>query len=96
MQRFKSVADQHPSVKWQTWARWVRSLPSETPGKGLDLEIWSSAGISAGMDVTLAFIAHHYGGLELSRSLAQSLEYDWREIAEGAVDPLYEKFYGKN
>ncbi len=45
------------------------------------------------MDVTLAFIAHHYGGQDVSRNLAKELEYDWREIAEGDKDPLYEKHY---
>ena len=45
------------------------------------------------MDGTLAFIAHFYGGQDVARNLAESLEYDWREIAEGARAPLYEKFH---
>ena len=45
------------------------------------------------MDVTLAFIAHYYGGQDVARNLAKELEYDWREIAEGDKDPLYEKHY---
>ncbi|KIX09278.1 uncharacterized protein Z518_00357 [Rhinocladiella mackenziei CBS 650.93] len=92
MARFAEVAQRNPNVLWQHAARWVRSLPSEAPGS-TPIEIWSSAGISAGMDVTLAFIAHFYGGRDVARGLAKSLEYDWREIAEGEKDPLYEKYY---
>jgi putative intracellular protease/amidase len=92
MARFADVAQSNPQVLWQHAARWVRSQPSETKG-ALPLDIWTSAGISAGMDVTLAFIAHHYGGQEVARGLAKALEYDWREIAEGHKDPIYEKYY---
>lgn len=92
MTRWKEVVARSPNVKWADFARWVRSLPSESRD-GLPIEIWTSAGISAGMDVTLAFIAHFYGGIEVARSLAKALEYDWREIAEGARDPLYEKHF---
>jgi len=92
MSRFAEVAKRNPSVSWQPAARWVRSIPSEAQDS-TPIEIWTSAGISAGMDVTLAFIAHHYGGQDVSRNLAKELEYDWREIAEGDKDPLYEKHY---
>lgn len=92
MARFADVAKRNPQVLWQHAARWVRSQPSEAKG-ALPIDIWTSAGISAGMDVTLAFIAHHYGGQEVARGLAKALEYDWREIAEGHKDPLYEKYY---
>lgn len=93
--RFAEVAQRTPEVAWQHYARWVRSLPSESQGSGnsAPIEIWSSAGISAGMDVTLAFVAHFYGGNEVARGLAKALEYDWREIPEGEKDPLYEKYY---
>ncbi len=93
MTRFKDVAARSPNVKWADFARWVRSMPSED-SNGVPIEIWTSAGISAGMDVTLAFIAHYYGGLEVARGLAKALEYDWREIGEGDRDPLYEKHFG--
>ena len=92
MTRFKDVAAQNPQVRWVDFARWVRSLPSENT-KALPIEIWTSAGISAGMDVTLAFVAHFYGGIEVARSLAKALEYDWRESAEGEKDPLYLKHF---
>lgn len=95
MYRFQSVTEQNPTVNWQNWARWVRSQASEADGKGVGVDIWSSAGVSAGMDVTLAFITHHYGGLGVSREVAKKLEYDWREIEEAAVDPLYIKHFAK-
>lgn len=92
MSRYQDVVGRNPSVKWQDWARWVRSVPDPSKDRA-NIEIWTSAGISAGMDVVLAFIAHNYGGLELSRDLAKRLEYDWREIPEGEKDPLYEKHW---
>lgn len=39
----------------------------------------SSAGISAGMDVALAFVAEYFGGMEVSREIARRLECDWAE-----------------
>ncbi|KAL2415342.1 hypothetical protein ABEF95_009637 [Exophiala dermatitidis] len=103
MKRFDFVAGRNPHVAWQKGARWVRSLPSEASSRTADddaasasavqCEIWSSAGISAGMDVTLAFVEHFYGGKEVARGLAEALEYDWREIGEGERDPLYQKFF---
>ncbi|EXJ93562.1 hypothetical protein A1O1_01954 [Capronia coronata CBS 617.96] len=92
MARFDFVARRNPSVLWQHRARWVRSLSSEAPNRA-PIEIWSSAGISAGMDVTLAFVAQFHGGLHVARGLAKALEYDWREVEEGGKDPLYEKYY---
>ncbi|KAK5404407.1 hypothetical protein LTR06_009554 [Exophiala xenobiotica] len=92
MSRFAEVAKRNPSVSWQHAARWVRSIPSEAQGS-TPIEIWTSAGISAGMDVTLSFIARYYGGQDVARNLAKELEYDWREIAEGEEDPLYVKCY---
>lgn len=96
MAGFADVASRNPEVSWQHFVRWVRSLPSEIQGNDstpAPIEIWTSAGISAGMDVTLAFIAHFYGGQDVARGLAKSLEYDWREIGEGQKDPLYERFF---
>jgi len=93
MERFADVAARNPGVYWQRGARWVRSLSSEGEGPA-GLEIWTSAGISAGMDVTLAFVAEYYGGIDVARDLAKELEYDWREIPEGERDPLYEKHFG--
>ncbi|RJE17346.1 DJ-1/PfpI family, partial [Aspergillus sclerotialis] len=94
MSRWAEVTARSPTVSWVNYARWVRSLPSEAQGdKSAPIEIWTSAGISAGMDLTLAFVMQYYGGQDVARGLAKALEYDWREIAEGAIDPLYEKYY---
>ncbi|EXJ91541.1 hypothetical protein A1O3_00089 [Capronia epimyces CBS 606.96] len=92
MQRYDFVAQRNPGVSWQYGARWIRSLPSEAVGT-VPIEIWSSAGISAGMDVTLAFVAHFHGGESVATDLAKSLEYDWRQLAEGEKDPLYKRYY---
>ncbi|KAH0840487.1 hypothetical protein AYO21_03822 [Fonsecaea monophora] len=94
MSRWAEVTARNPNVSWVNFARWVRSLPSEVQGKNnAPIEIWTSAGISAGMDLTLAFVAQYYGGQDVARGLAKALEYDWRETAEGEKDPLYEKYY---
>jgi putative intracellular protease/amidase len=105
MSRWKDVTSRSPQVHWVDFARWVRSTRSEASSastsnsrsngaeRGEGIEIWTSAGISAGMDVTLAFIAEYYGGIEVSRGLAKALEYDWREIGEGEEDPLYVKHF---
>ncbi|KIW92503.1 uncharacterized protein Z519_06350 [Cladophialophora bantiana CBS 173.52] len=94
MSRWADTTRRNPKVSWVNFARWVRSLPSEAQGhNSAPIEIWTSAGISAGMDLTLAFVAQFYGGQDVARGLAKALEYDWREIAEGEMDPLYEKYY---
>ncbi|EXJ70078.1 uncharacterized protein A1O5_07151 [Cladophialophora psammophila CBS 110553] len=92
--RWADTTGRNPKVSWVNFARWVRSLPSEARGHdSAPIEIWTSAGISAGMDLTLAFVEQFYGGQDVARGLAKALEYDWREIAEGERDPLYEKYY---
>ena len=109
MLRFKEVAQRHSAVKWVRGARWVKSgvddgassdnrsvnegRSSGQENKERHLEIWSSAGISAGMDVTLAFIAEYYGGMDVSRDIARRLEYDWAENGEGEVGGLYKRFF---
>ena len=89
MMRFDDVAARHQDVKWIKGARWVKSPVGDgskaTVEQGTDIEIWSSAGISAGMDVALAFVAEYYGGTEVSRDIAKRLEYDWSEPGDGEV-----------
>jgi transcriptional regulator GlxA family with amidase domain len=53
-----------PKVHWIKKARWV-----------VDGNIWTSAGISAGIDVTLAFIEDTYGR-EVVDSVTNALEYE--------------------
>ena len=52
-------------------------------------EIWTSAGISAGMDLMLWYVAEIYGKIT-AREVGRRLEYEWREsVGEGEVDPYY-------
>ncbi|KAJ9661527.1 hypothetical protein H2198_001907 [Neophaeococcomyces mojaviensis] len=89
---FEKVAERNKGVQWQRLRRWVRSLPEEVKGdgkKGFEKEIWTSAGISAGMDLMLWFVAEIYGK-EFAHGIARRLEYEWRShIEEGEVDPYY-------
>jgi transcriptional regulator GlxA family with amidase domain len=65
--RFAWVAEQNPRVNWRMRARWV-----------VDGTIYTSSGVSAGMDMTLGFIADVHGG-ELARQTATLIEYLWNE-----------------
>lgn len=47
---FSWVREQGPSVDWVAQARWVT-----------DRDHWTSSGVAAGMDMTLALIAHLHG-----------------------------------
>lgn len=73
--RFGSTAALRPQVQWVRQARWV-----------VDGNIWTSSGISAGIDVTLAFVEKHYGR-QLALEIARVLEYEWHEDADR--DPFY-------
>lgn len=52
-----------PEVQWISQARWV-----------VDGNIWSSSGVSAGIDVTLAWIGEVYGD-ETAQKIADTIEY---------------------
>ena len=97
MSRFDEVAARHQAVKWVKGARWVKSPVGDgskaTVEQGKDIEIWTSAGISAGMDVALGFVAEYYGGMEASRDVAKRLEYDWSEPGDGEVGKLYRRYF---
>ncbi|KAI1755751.1 class I glutamine amidotransferase-like protein [Xylaria castorea] len=54
---------QGPAVHWVRQARWV-----------VDGNIWTSSGVSAGIDLTFAFIADQYGE-EVAKQLADRAEY---------------------
>ena len=58
-------------------ARWVE-----------DRDRWTSSGVAAGMDMTLAIIAKLYGD-ELAVDLADQVEYDWHR------DPSWDPFAAK-
>ncbi|KAL5360687.1 class I glutamine amidotransferase-like protein, partial [Aspergillus floccosus] len=63
-------------VHWVREARWVA-----------DRNIWTASGISAGIDVTLAFVRHTYGK-DLARSIAREMEYVWDSEDDGTKDPF--------
>lgn len=61
---FAWVASTGPNTTWVPTARWVE-----------DGNIWSSSGISAGIDITYAWVAHVYSD-PVAEYMSQSLEYD--------------------
>ncbi|TQW09620.1 DJ-1/PfpI protein [Cordyceps javanica] len=60
---FDWVVSQGPKVQWVRHARWVS-----------DGNIWTSSGISAGIDMTFGFVAAHYGE-EAAAKVAHRQEY---------------------
>jgi len=59
-----------PNVNWVPQARWVE-----------DGKFWTSSGVSAGIDMSLAVIAHLRGAEEAKR-IALEAEYDWHIDAD--------------
>lgn len=87
--RFHMVAAKNANrgIEWLNKVRWVKSsIKSPRP-----LEIWTSAGITAGMDVMLAFVSEKFGREEAIR-VAMGLEIQWRELGSGEYDSLYDKY----
>jgi putative intracellular protease/amidase len=72
---FDWVAAQGPNVTWIREARWVE-----------DGSIFTSSGVSAGMDMTLGLIQHIYGR-DTSVQISRRAEYTWHE--DMTVDPFY-------
>lgn len=62
---FEWVKSVNPSVNWIDNARWV-----------IDGKFYTSSGVSAGMDMTLGFIADIFG-TEKAEGIADSIEYVW-------------------
>ncbi len=71
---FDWVAAQGPKVDWRRRARWVEA------GK-----FWTSSGVSAGMDMSLALIAR-LRGVAVAEQAAQWAEYSWHR--DPADDPF--------
>jgi transcriptional regulator GlxA family with amidase domain len=67
-----------PKVNWVAKARWVR-----------DGNTWTSSGVSAGIDVTLAWVESQFGA-ELATSLANSMEF---ERAQSSTDDPFAVMY---
>jgi transcriptional regulator GlxA family with amidase domain len=67
-----------PEVTWIAHARWV-----------VDGNIWSSSGVSAGLDAVFAFMGAVYGD-KLAERVADILEYD--RHTDPSWDPFAEKY----
>ena len=71
---FDWVMTQGPRVNWVRPARWVE-----------DGNLFTSSGVTAGMDMTLGLIQHIFGRTK-SLELAQNAEYGWHE--DKTFDPF--------
>ncbi|ETS75418.1 hypothetical protein PFICI_12362 [Pestalotiopsis fici W106-1] len=60
---WKECTASGPKTSWVAKARWVR-----------DGNIWTSSGVSAGIDVTLAFVATYFGE-DVATSIANNMEF---------------------
>ena len=63
------VITQGQNVKWKTKARWIK-----------DDKFYTSSGVSAGMDMALAFIADNFGE-KVAQDIANHCEYHWQKDA---------------
>lgn len=64
---FKWVESLNTKVNWCSKARWV-----------VDGSIYTSSGVSAGIDMALGFIADYYD-YQTAKAIAKSIEYIWHE-----------------
>lgn len=64
---FDWVISQGENVKWIKKARWTK-----------DGKFYTSAGVSAGMDMSLGFLSDMHG-IEFARKVAFEIEYNWTE-----------------
>ena len=71
------VASHDREVLWQEQARWV-----------VDGKFYTSSGVSAGMDMSLGFVADFWGQ-DLAEELAKKAEYVWQNKAD--QDPFSSK-----
>jgi len=75
---FNEVKARHPDVKWVAKARWV-----------VDDNVWTSSGISAGMDLVFAWMAEVWGE-EVAGLVADKSEYE--RNAEAGRDRFAERW----
>ncbi|KAG6364064.1 hypothetical protein INS49_009167 [Diaporthe citri] len=71
---WESTTALRPQVNWVHRARWVN-----------DGNIWTSSGISAGIDVTFAWIADVYGA-DVAKNIADRMEYT--RVTDADNDPF--------
>ncbi len=74
---FDWVITQGPEVHWVRKARWTK-----------DEQFYTSAGVSAGMDMTLGFLSDQHG-IEFAKKTAFEIEYNWIEDME--EDDFYDQ-----
>ncbi|KAF8643029.1 hypothetical protein AX16_009273 [Volvariella volvacea WC 439] len=74
---WEAVKAHGPNVDWVPKARWV-----------VDGNIWTSSGVSAGLDATIDLIEHAYGK-GMGEKIADVLEYEWHR--DSSWDPFAEK-----
>lgn len=75
---FKWVTEQNEDVLWVKEARWIR-----------DGNIFTSSGVSAGMDMALGFIEELIGK-EKALEISKSIEYLWNE--DRNYDPFFKMY----
>lgn len=75
---FKWVTEQNEDVLWVKEARWIR-----------DGNIFTSSGVSAGMDMALGFIEELIGK-EKAIEISKSIEYLWNE--DSNYDPFFKMY----
>lgn len=71
---FDWVQALNAAVVWQRQARWV-----------VDRRFYTSSGVSAGMDMTLGFLADRHGQ-SAAEEIAAGIEYSWH--ADAHIDPF--------
>lgn len=71
---FDWVVSTGDKVNWQRKARWVA-----------DGKYYTSSGVTAGMDMSLAFVAEK-DGLEIAEQVARDIEYSW--VRDSSDDPF--------
>jgi len=75
---FDWVVTQGENVNWIRKARWTK-----------DEKFYTSAGVSAGMDMTLGFLSDIHG-IEFARKTAVAIEYNWEENMDN--DNFYSQY----
>ena len=74
---FEWAMSQGEKVKWIKKARWV-----------VDGKYYTSAGVSAGMDMVFGFLQDQHG-IEFARKIAFQIEYTWQEDKD--ADDFYDQ-----
>jgi putative intracellular protease/amidase len=64
---FSWVENNGPEVNWDRTARWTA-----------DDKYYTSAGVSAGIDMAIGFLGDRHG-MEFARRVANEIEYNWKE-----------------